>query len=229
MFTRNSTRVFLLVLAITAVGAVPCQSATFVFSQTFDLPIPSPDDPDSGSGRGRMDDANSYVTEHLLIEDLDVAVLLNHEAFFDLEIVLQSPAGTTITLNPSLNTAFIIQDENGSRSAGGPNRFLFDDEAAVDIEHATQPFNQPFRPAPGFELSAFDGQDAFGQWRLQIRDAGDMHEGRLEGTELIIITPEPTTVVLLALGAATVYTRKPPSRRKPVLSAAERDLQRQIF
>jgi subtilisin-like proprotein convertase family protein len=221
-------RVFLPILAITAVYVVPCRGTTIVFSRPFDLPIPSPDDPESELGKGRMDDANSYVTEHYLIEDLDVAVLLNHEAFFDLEIVLQSPAGTTITLNPSLNTAFIIQ-EGGSHSAGGQNRFLFDDEAAVDIEHATQPFDQPFRPAIGFELSAFDGEDVFGLWRLQIRDAGDMHEGRLEEIELIITTPEPTTVVLLALGAATVYTRKPLSRRKPVLSAAERSSQRQIF
>jgi hypothetical protein len=161
-----------------------------------------------------MADAIIDVTEHHLIEDLDVAVLLTHEAFFDLEIVLQSPAGTTITLNPALNTAFIIQ-EGGSHSAGGQNRFLFDDEAAVDIRHASQPFNQPFRPAPGFELSAFDGQDAFGQWRLQIRDAGDMHTGQLEKIELIITTPEPTTAVLLTLGAAVIYMRKSTSRRAP--------------
>ncbi|MFH1371287.1 MAG: proprotein convertase P-domain-containing protein [Planctomycetota bacterium] len=212
MFTRCSKRVFLLALAITAVGAVPRQSAAVVVSQTFNLPIPSPDDPDSAFGRGRMDDAIIDITEHHLIEDLDVAVLLTHGAFLDLEIVLQSPTGITITLNPAFNTAFIIQ-EGGSHSAGGQNRFLFDDEAAVDIEHATQPFDQPFRPATGFELSVFDGQDAFGQWRLQIRDAGIDNIGRLEGAELIITTPEPTTIVLLAIGAAAVYMRKAPPHR----------------
>ncbi len=221
MFTRYSkdirrspvkARLFLLVLAITAIGAVPCQSTAVVVSQNFDLPIPSPDDPASEFGRGRMDDAIIDVTEHYLIEDLDVAVLLTHEAFFDLEIVLQSPTGTTITLNPASNNAFIIQ-EGGSHSAGGQNRFLFDDEAATDIEHATLPFDRPFRPATGFELSAFDGQDAFGQWRLQIRDVGIDHTGRLEEAELIINSPEPTTAVLLALGAAAVYTRKSPPRR----------------
>ena len=216
MFTRYSKRAVLLVLAITVVSTVPCQSTTVIFPQPFNSPIPSPDDANSEFGRGRMADAITDVTEHHFIEDLDVAVLLTHEAFFDLEIVLQSPAGTVITLNPPLNTAFIIQEEGDEHhSAGGQNRFLFDDEAAVDIRHASQPFNQPFRPAPGFELSAFDGQDAFGQWRLQIRDAGDMHTGQLERTELIITTPEPTTAVLLALGAAVIYMRKSTSRRAP--------------
>jgi subtilisin-like proprotein convertase family protein len=218
MFTRYSKRAVLLVLAITVVSTVTCQSATVIFSQPFNLPIPSPDDANSELGRGRMADAIIDVTEHHLIEDLDVAVLLTHEAFFDLEIALQSPAGTTITLNPALNTAFIIQDEGGSRSAGDQNRFLFDDEAAVDIRHASQPFNQAFKPAVDFELSAFDGQDAFGRWRLQIRDVGDMHTGQLERTELIITTPEPTTAVLLALGAAVIYMRKSTSRRAPGVS-----------
>lgn len=213
MFTRYSKRAFLLVLAIAAVGAVPCQSAAVIVSQTFNLPIPSPDDPGSAFGRGRMADANIIVDRHFLIEDLDVAVLLTHAAFFDLEIVLQSPAGTEITLNPALNTAFILR-EGGSRSAGGRNRFLFDDEASIDIKHATQPFNQPFRPAIGSKLSAFDGQDAFGRWRLQILDAGYDHTGWLEAAELIITIPEPTSAVLLALGAAAVYMRKAPHYRR---------------
>jgi subtilisin-like proprotein convertase family protein len=208
MLTRYSKCAFLLVMAITAAVTTPCQCTTTVFSQDFDLPIPSPDDAESEFGRGRMANAIIDVTEHVLIEDIDVAVLLTHEAFFDLEIALQSPLGTTITLNPSLNTAFIINDDTGSRPAGGQNRFLFNDEAAVDITHATQPFNQPFRPPSDFELSTFDGQDAFGQWQLLINDVGNMHTGQLEGVELIIILPEPSTALLFALGAAMIYTRK---------------------
>jgi len=218
MFTRYSMRTVLLVLAIITISAAPCRSATTVFLRDFDLPIPSPYDPDSESGRGRMADAIINITEHHLIEDLDIAVSLTHAAFYDLEIVLQNPAGTTITLNPSLNTAFLIQDITGSWSVGGQNRFLFDDEAAIDIEHAVQPFDQPFRPPSGFELSAFDGQDAFGRWHLQITDVGTMHTGQLERIELFIISPEPTTVVLMAFGAAAIYMRKSPSRRAPSVS-----------
>jgi len=211
MFARYSKQFILLVLATAAWGVVSCRSASaVVISQEFDLLIPSLNDPCIAFGKGRMDDAIINVTEHLLIEDLDVAVSLEHGAFFDLEIILKSPSGTTITLNPSPNFAFIIQDdENRSRSAGGSNRFLFDDEAATDIEHAIQPFNQAFRPTLGFELSAFDGQDAFGQWRLQINDLWAANIGQLNKVELIINTPEPTTVSFFTLAAVVARLLKP--------------------
>jgi hypothetical protein len=221
MFTRYSkdggpssagARFVLLVLIITATGVIPCQnSLAVVISKDFDLPIPSPDAPDIIDGKGPMEDAIIDVDKHFLIEDLDVAITLTHEAFFDLEIALESPTGTTITLNPPFNYAFIIQDDNGSHSAGGQNRFLFDDEAAIDIEHATQPFDQPFRPAIGFELSAFDGQDVFGSWRLKINDLWALHTGQLDRVELIINIPEPTTASLFALAA--VVNRLLRSRR----------------
>lgn len=208
MFTRYSKRILLLGLAITAIIVIPCRGTQVTVSQNFNLPIPSPDDPDSSIGRGRTDDAIINITEHYLIQDLDIAVLLTHDAFYDLEIVLQNPTGTKITLNPASNDAFIIH-QGGSYLAGGQNRFLFDDEATVDIAHATEPFDQAFRPVSGSELSAFDGQDAFGQWRIQIRDVWIDSTGYLEQVELIITTPEPASFALLALGIAAICLRKP--------------------
>jgi subtilisin-like proprotein convertase family protein len=197
-------------MIITIAGAVPagrdCQAA--VISLNFDLPIPSPDDPCSGSGRGRMADANLDITEHISIIDLDIAVSLTHESFYDLEISLKSPTGITIILNPSLNSAFLISDSNGYHSiVGGSNRFWFDDEAAVGIENATSPFDRAFKPVDG--LSAFNGKDAFGQWRVQIQDIGDAHTGRLERVELIIASPEPSSVCLLGLLAIMAIPLKP--------------------
>ena len=219
LFTRYSkgveTRIFWLVLVITAIGAFFCpHSFADGNSQDFNLPIPSPDDPESWLGKGWMADAIIDVNKHLLIEDLDVAVSLTHEAFLDLEIILQSPAGTAIMLNPSPNYAFITRGPDGRlESAGGFNRFLFDDEAAVDIENAAPPFSQAFKPASDFKLSAFDGQDAFGQWRLQIRDARYWKTGQLEKVELIINTPEPASACLLALAVVVARLLKP--RRTP--------------
>jgi hypothetical protein len=205
----------LLVLAISAIAAVPCRASIVVVSQDFDLLIPSPDDPDSEFGKGRMADAIINVTEHILIDDLKVAVSLTHEAFVDLEIVLQGPTGTSIELNPSLNYAFITRGSDGRLVyVGGSNRFLFDDEAAVGIKDATPPFDQAFRPSTDYELSAFGGQDAFGQWRLQIYDIGFKNTGRLEGVELIISAPEPTSVCLftLAVVIARFSSRSKPSK-----------------
>ena len=214
MFTRCSknvrlnsveARFFLTVLIITAGVVPPCQSSPVVISRDFDLPIPSSGD------QGKMEDAIIDVTEHISIEDLDIAISLTHEAFFDLEIVLQRPNEKPITLNPSMNFAFIVTEPGGSHSVGGSNRFLFDDEAAIGIENATPPLNQAFRPAADFKLSAFDGQDAFGEWRLQINDLWTGGTGRLEGVELIINVPESTSGCLF--GLAIVVARLIRSRK----------------
>jgi hypothetical protein len=210
MFTRYSKRFFWLVMIFAFAGAVPasrdCLAA--VISRDFDLPIPSPDDPYSGSGRGWMADANLDVTEHISITDLDIAVSLTHESFYDLEISLKSPTGTTIILNPSLNSAFLISDSDGyPLNIGGSNRFWFDDEAAVGIKSATSPFDRAFKPVDA--LSAFDGKDAFGRWQVQIQDIGDTHTGQLERVELIIASPEPSSACLLVLLAIMAIAIKP--------------------
>jgi subtilisin-like proprotein convertase family protein len=213
VFTRCSKWFFLSALIIAVAYSLPCQgSQAVVISRDFDLPIPSPDDPDSEFGKGRMADANINVTEHLSIEDLDVAISLKHDSFYDLQIVLQSPVGTTITLNPSFNDTFMIRGPDGRyQPVGGSNRFLFDDEAAIGIENATPPLSQAFRPAAGFKLSAFDGQDAFGTWRVQIQDLSPRDTGQLERVELIINAPEPTSGCLF--GLAIVVARLIRSRK----------------
>jgi hypothetical protein len=211
MFARCLRRVFLLVVVIWTCDVCLCRSSrAVVISRDFDLPIPSPDDPNSGIGQGAMEDAIIDVTEHISIRDLDIAVSLTHDSFFDLQIALESPAGMTIMLNPHSNDAFMTQAPDGRRvPVGGSNRFLFDDESAICIEDATPPFDQAFKPARGFELSVFDGQDAFGSWRLQIEDFWPDHTGRLERVELIVISsPEPSTALLFGLGVLVVCRTK---------------------
>jgi len=199
-------RILALVLIITGTIAVPCRG--IVISQSFDLPIPSPGDPCSGSGMGRMANAQLDITEHISIIDLDIAVSLTHESFYDLEISLKNPDGVTIILNPSFNSAFLISDSNGFHSiVGGSNRFWFDDEAAIGIENATSPFDRAFKPVDG--LSAFDGKDVFGKWQIQIQDVAEDHTGRLERVELIIASPEPSSVCLLGLLALMALPQKP--------------------
>ena len=164
-----------------------------------------------------MNDANIIVAEHILITDLDIAVTLTHDAFFDLELVLINPAGTAVTLNPHSNYSFFTQDPDGGNiPVGGTNRFLFDDEATIPIEKAIEPWDQPFKPCDGFTLSVFDGQDAFGQWRLQILDFWPGNIGQLHKVELIFNSPEPTSACLFAVVFAVtglLKTRKKASRK----------------
>jgi len=202
MFTRFSKLCLLSCLFIIIFGIFPCSAPAVVISKDFnDRPIPSFNDPNSKFGMGKMDDAIIDVQEHISIHELDIAVTLTHEAFFDLEIVLLNPDGISITLNPQSNYAFITTGPNGGNEViGGTYRLWFDDEAADSIKNAMLPFDQPYKPAKG-KLSDLEGQDAFGPWRLQITDVWPAHIGQLDKVELIINTPEPGTLCLFGLAA----------------------------
>ena len=133
---------------------------------------------------------------------------MTHGAFFDLQIILQSPAGTNITLNLAGNFAFIVRDEdNRLTTVGGSAQFVFDDEAGLSIEQAAEPFTDSYRPA--WTLSSFDNEDAYGPWRLQIHDRLEADTGTLNSFELIITTPEPATAILLILGIALLRLQNP--------------------
>jgi len=211
MEARNAVQRIVVILVIVA-GA--CGGAVYadhvpIYSSNFNLPIPSPDDPWSEYGKGLMEDAIIDIEYHHVIEDLDVCINLTHGALVDLQILLQSPEGTYVVLNPAGNLTFIVKDEEGVRPIGGSGEWLFDDEAEVSIEEATEPFFGLFRPVDN--LSLFDKEDAYGSWCLRIYDAWQAHTGTFNRFELMITTPapEPATATLLALAAVLLALSKP--------------------
>ena len=184
----------------------------YTYSGDFGLPIPAPEDPRSEYGQGLMYDAVIQVSDPFTIYDLDVRISFTHESLFDLQIVLQSPAGTNVALSSAGNLAFIVRDEDDRLTAvGGSGELFFDDEAQVSIEEATEPFFGWFRPVES--LSLFDKENARGPWRLQINDRWQAHTGTLESFELTFATPEPATMVLLALGAGCAALFRPRRRQ----------------
>jgi subtilisin-like proprotein convertase family protein len=175
-----------------------------IYSGDFNLPIPAELD----SSKGWMTDAVIDVPDSFIIFDLDVNISLTHGALFDLQIILQSPTGTNVLLNPAGNTAFIVKGEDGRLHAyGGSVEWFFNDEAEVSIEQATEPFVGEFRPVES--LSSFDGQDVYGIWRLRIYDAFYADTGTFNHFELMITAPEPATTVLLTFGIGLVSLFKP--------------------
>ncbi len=208
----------ILLIAVTTLGPRTPAGAAFaspahIYSRSFDLPIPAPDDPGSELGKGWMADAIIEITDHLTIDDLDICISLTHGAFLDLQIILQSPAGTNVILNLAGNLAFIVRGEdNRLTTVGGSAQFVFDDEAGLSIEQAAEPFTDSYRPA--WTLSSFDNEDAYGTWRLQIYDRLEADTGTLNSFELIITTPEPATAILLILGIALLRLQNPHSNLK---------------
>ena len=160
----------------------------------FDRAIPA----DAEATRGWMADATIEVPDHLIIADLDVSVSLTHTSVFDLQLSVTSPSGTTVVLNAYDPFTDYFEGEDYRQT-------VFDDEASVSIAEAAAPFTGRFRPRAPEALAAFDGEDAFGDWRLEIYDACYGDRGWLDAFGLTVTaTPEPATVVLLLVGLGLI-------------------------
>jgi hypothetical protein len=194
----------ILVIVAGACGGAVYAGHVHIYTGDFNLRIPA--EPDNS--KGWMTDAVIKVPDHFVISDLNVRLTLTHGSLFDLQILLQGPKGTHVTLNPAGNLAFIVRGKDGRLHAyGGSVEWFFDDEAEVSIEQAAVPFVGSFRPVE--DLSSFDEQDSFGSWHLQIYDAFYNDTGTFNHFELMISAPEPATAILFTLAAALLGLFKP--------------------
>lgn len=163
------------------------------YSSLFDRAIPA----NPKATMGWMEDAVVVVPDHLIITDLDVTVSVTHTNVFDLQLTITSPSGTSVVLN-SYDPFTEYFDGADYRQT------VFDDEAEVAIGEATPPFTGRYRVDVDDALAAFDGEDAFGDWHLQIYDAHYGDTGSLDAFGVRITTPEPATAVLLLGGLVVV-------------------------
>jgi len=196
MNTRNSTLTVIATLTIVA-GASSLVSAAPVYIYAGDFNLPILDKPGPGSW---MTEALIEVPDHFTIYDLDVGINLTHTNVFDLQIFVKSPLGTRLCLNKYDFKKEFFKGQNYVNT-------IFDDEAEISIEKGKAPFTGRFKPRAlnhRNKLAVFDGQDTYGTWRLQIYDMFDWDTGTLNSFELRITVPEPTTAILLALGAGLI-------------------------
>ena len=109
------------------------------------------------------------------ISDIDVNVDITHTWDGDLDVYLISPTGTRVELFTGV----------GSSGDNFTNTIL-DDEASAAIASVSAPFTGTFRPE-GL-LSALDGQDPNGTWRLEVTDHAGGDIGTLNSWALQITT-----------------------------------------
>ncbi len=139
----------------------------YKYEGEFNLQIP--DEPDTS--KGWMVDAVIEIDFHLTILDIDVGITLTHSNVFDLQISLQGPDGTIISLNAYNPYNEFFQGADYSQT-------VFDDEAQTSISQAQPPFTGRFRP------------DAGNCWKfLTARTL--MALGASKSTMPIITTPAP--------------------------------------
>ena len=143
-----------------------------------DLPINLPNTPNTRTSR-------IFVSESGTISDINISRLdITYSPINSLKVTLISPAGTEVILfnQGCLNTTLL--------------RASFDDEAPSDIN--CPPIS--FAPAqPEQPLSAFDGEDTFGEWQLVVQVAeegfggGSIKEWNLEFCAAL--SPEAPTLL----------------------------------
>jgi subtilisin-like proprotein convertase family protein len=179
-------RIAAIVVIVLGVGAGSVSAGSVqIYGGEFNLPIPD---------KGWAADAVINVPEHRIISDLNVEISITHTNVFDLQIFFTGPAQTRICLN-MYNFDDFFKGANYTQT-------IFDDQADVPIEQGVAPFTGRFRPIEPYKLSAFDGQDAFGTWRLQIYDAYYADTGTLNSFQITITNPEPSMIMLFAIGAS---------------------------
>ena len=130
------------------------------------------------------------VPSALFIADLDVPVNINHTWRADLDLTLMSPAGTAV----------VLTSDNG----GNANnlRVDFDDAAATSIVGDNGNHNGAnVQRRPENPLSAFNGQNAFGTWTLQICDDEGQDTGTFNFFSLVFVAaPQISVAKALPLG-----------------------------
>jgi len=134
---------------------------------TFSASIPEPIRIPAEGSIGQAVPSIINVADSREVRDVNVRLNIQHEFVGDLEILLISPEGTQVRL---------INQRGGSNSQGLSN-VLFDDEAVRQVSTSPTPFTGSYRPEQS--LSAIDGQDADGAWRLIINDKLGIHTGQL--------------------------------------------------
>jgi subtilisin-like proprotein convertase family protein len=146
-----------------------------------------------------------FVPASGTIQNIDLALDLQHTSFCDLWIYIDSPSGTTACIN-----SYDMYNFKAGRNING--WIVFDEESPFSIDQAQQLNMGLFRPNGPSSLSMFYGEQSSGSWKVRIQDTRFYDTGILKDVRfdmLIepeslnpIFVPEPTTLLLAAAGAA---------------------------
>ncbi|RNC82794.1 MAG: hypothetical protein ED559_13800 [Phycisphaera sp.] len=142
----------------------------------------------------------------------------NHTWVADLEITLVSPSGTAVRIL-DLTGVQNADSLNGDISFDDSASMLFPDDDNPDgsgvisgtflvTDYENDNSDVP-ATAFGLDMSAFNGEDANGDWSLYVYDENGQDTGTFDGWTLDIVTiPAPASAALLGLGGLAAARRR---------------------
>jgi uncharacterized repeat protein (TIGR01451 family) len=151
---------------------------------------------------------NFTVSTSYLVADVDIGLFASHAWRGDIRAILQSPAGTRVqvvngnTNNSADNINVLLSDEHSGQVGGSGHT------ATDQLTPAPPPYQRNF--LPNNPLSAFDGENANGTWRLEICDTFPSADNGTFTRADLYITQPPATYADLSL-TKTVSNANPTS------------------
>lgn len=122
-------------------------------------PIHVPDNQPAGPGiNGTID-----IPESAIIQDLNVTVTIETIYPLDIDVFLESPMGTVFE---------VFTDRGGTSSGWDITNATFDDSASqlMPLLSSAAPYTGTWLPEGAGGLAVFNGQNAQGTWKLNVRD-----------------------------------------------------------
>ncbi len=174
-------------LSVSVFPFVPASSACTTYTST-DTPISIPTGPGSIT-------STLNVPANVRIADLDVGLQIQHAATADLDIYLESPSGTRVTLLSDLPAGTPV----------GDIEVTLDDEAALPLGVFSRHRVYRAQPEGPNLLSWFDGMDSGGNWRLVVFDDLANNGGTLQRWSLTICEAPPAPTCPSGTISTTVY------------------------
>lgn len=148
---------------------------------------------------------NFTVSTSYTVSDVDIGVLASHSWRGDMQMTLQSPAGTRVQIvNGDTNN--ISGDNFNVRLNDSGTQTVNTDGNAANHTTAAPPYQNNF--APNAALSAFNGQNSAGTWRLEICDLFPSQDNGTFTRADLYLTQAPANYADLSL-AKTVSNGTP--------------------
>ncbi|HRQ40767.1 MAG TPA: proprotein convertase P-domain-containing protein [Chloroflexota bacterium] len=174
-------------LSVSVFPHVPATNNCTTYTST-DVPVTIP------TGPGLVT-STLNVPGNPRIADLDVTIVLTHTFMPDVDVTLVAPGGNEVVLFADRGVSTQLQ-----------MNLTLDDEAAIPNTIYTVQSGIVFQPSASYRLSWFDGQNAGGDWTLNVYDdtAGD--GGVLQSWGLTICEPPPPPTCPTGTQPVTVFS-----------------------